>query len=65
MDLYRIIRELVQERDRVERIIRSLEEARAEAELELPDADRWSLKHRFDRVTTRPSAWLRPFEQSA
>jgi hypothetical protein len=27
MDLYRVIRELVQERDRIDRIIRSLEEA--------------------------------------
>jgi hypothetical protein len=39
--------------------LRTLEEARAEVEVKLPDVDRRSLTHRLDRITTRPSAWLR------
>jgi hypothetical protein len=36
MDLYRIIRELVQERDRLQRIIESLEEVKPSEELQRP-----------------------------
>jgi hypothetical protein len=36
MDLYRIIRELVQERDRLQRIIESLEEVKPSDELQRP-----------------------------
>ena len=58
MDLYRIIRELVQERDRLQRIIESLEEVKPSEEsprpLEGKRRGRKSMQQQDDRRIRRP-----------